>query len=281
MVWNRDLLLNDPVYWGTTLPDANDYNGDLQAYLDAVQAAHDADPTNSGLAYAAPTTFTAPDGQTFSAAGYHGDRTPGEQAAAIYNWHLTQQANHQVKGAAANGTLALLSRIAMHPEEAQAAYDAYTIDPDTGLPQAVLNPAIINLMEQAGIRPTPAPEAPGVNHPPRSSNRPPRDEKPSRGGGRDRGTDGLTNAGNGVVNGPNPKPVDPAEAGGYPPELGVGGKVMPPYGTAGIPFDQQMHAYMPISGLSTMHPDYPDFILNYVKQRQGGPVAPTNAVKGY
>ncbi len=250
MAWNRDLLMNDPQYWGTTLPDSNDFNGDLQAYLDAVKAAHDASPANSGLAYAAPSIFTGPDGQQWSAAGYTQDRTPGEQAAAVYNWHLNNQALHPgVHGPAANGSLALESRMALHPEEAQLAYDAYEIDPDTGLPVAVLNDAIINLMERQGIRPTPA---------------------------LDKGDTGTVHTQRG-----NQRPHHHGSVHEQP-------GIQRPHAHDGTPADRvgpQAGPYVPMpdvgppSNLSTIHPDYPDFIIKYVQQRQGGPVAPQ--LKGY
>ena len=151
--------LTQPQYQLSNLPQVGDYPT-LQAYLDAVLAAYNADPNLSQPAYAPPTDFAGPGGETFHAAGYHGTESAGQLAADVYNRKLRNLDGQ-------NNRLALMSRMKLHPEEAQAAYDAYSIDPVTGLPQAALDPYMANLFESMGIRPTPAADGnqPGGGNP--------------------------------------------------------------------------------------------------------------------
>lgn len=217
---NRNYLLDTPQYALSNLPQPKDFNGDIAAYLAAIQKAYESDPNQSQPAYAAPGEFTTPDGQHMSSAGYHLDKSANELAADAYNRILERTRFSQVKGPGVG--LTAMSRMGVRPEEAQQAFDAYGLGP-SGLPEAQLAIYMQNLMEAGGMRPSHGPGAPG-----------------GMPGTQTPGGSGPQNSGPGVVPGPKGKPVDAGEVGGQKPSGDQ------PFSLG--PNDGLMHAYESILG---------------------------------
>lgn len=154
---NLAQLMAKPQYWGSDLPQSGNY--DLaQDYLDAVAAYQQAQPWNQPVG-AAPGAMPGPQGQNnWHAAGYSGGKSAGELAALQFS-NAFNAGNQQGVKSPAMG-LAFGSRAALHPEDAQAAYNAFSLNAE-GLPEPVLDPAILAAFEQLGLRPPAAPAPPG------------------------------------------------------------------------------------------------------------------------
>jgi len=152
-----DQQLAGPQYWDQNLPQPTDYDT-MQAYLDAVKAFQQAQPWN------APAFHQVPDMSSMGP-GWHGYNVPGGTIGQIaaHNVNQAYAADFQPGVKTAHG-LALASRNKLHPDEFANAYNAFYIDPKSGLPHSYLNDDVLVALENLGYR-HPVPPIPMTSDP--------------------------------------------------------------------------------------------------------------------
>jgi hypothetical protein len=135
---------NMPTDWGQYLPQPEQYQT-AQDYFAALRAAHDNADFNQP-AWGPPPDMSSM-GPGWHAAGTTHAPSLGVQGAHDFQGAYERQFQEGVKSPAM--TLALGSRAALHPDEAQHAYDAYALSPE-GLPNPLMDPAVYTALKALG-----------------------------------------------------------------------------------------------------------------------------------